>query len=147
MTNRERLQQIAGVWEGTYTHLTPNGQVVDQYASRQETRLEGDNWYERIIYRWPDGREQTLDFRARFEGDQLIFDDPKFHGEFFRITNEISIFSYSWKDKPNVRIVETIVFTESDRKSRLWQMFENGALIKVTVIVEQRVADQPAIWY
>lgn len=50
MTMKERLSSIAGVWEGTYTHLTPDGAVLDHYASRQETRLEGDHWYERIIY-------------------------------------------------------------------------------------------------
>lgn len=140
MTNRERLRQAAGVWEGIYTHLTPEGQLIDQHASRQETRLEGDQWYERIIYRWPDGRQQTLDFHARLEGDQLVFDDPQFHGQLFHVTDDISIFSYYWKDRPNNRVVETIVFKGQDRKARLWQVFEGNELIKVTIIVERRVA-------
>jgi hypothetical protein len=147
MTRRERLEKIVGVWEGTYTHLTPDGKVLDQYASRQECRLEGDHWYERIIYQWPDGREQTLDFRAQFAGDELIFEDARFHGESFRVTDEISIFSYYWKDRPQVRVVETIVCDLQDRKSRVWQTFEDGALVKVAVIAEKRAAGESAIWY
>jgi hypothetical protein len=147
MTRKERLAKIAGVWEGTYTHLTPEGKVLDQYASRQECRLEGDDWYERIIYQWPDGREQTLDFRARFAGEDLVFEDARFHGESFRVTDEISIFAYYWKERPQVRIVETIVCDLQDRKSRVWQTFEDGELVKVTVIVERRADGTPTVWH
>ncbi|MBI3949678.1 MAG: DUF3598 family protein [Acidobacteria bacterium] len=147
MTLKERLFQITGVWEGTYTHLSPSGHVLDHYASRQETRLEGDRWYERIIYRWPDGRQQTLDFRAGFVGDHLRFDDPDFSGETVIVNEDILVFPYYWKDWPNVHIVETIVLASTDYRSRLWQTFENNELVKLTVIVERRVAGEPEIWY
>jgi catechol 2,3-dioxygenase-like lactoylglutathione lyase family enzyme len=146
LTLKERMSQWTGVWEGTYRHLTPGGEVLDQYASRQETRLEGDRWYERITYRWPDGQEQTLDFRARFEGERLIFDDPHFHGESFVLDN-IIVFPYYWKDRPHYRIVETIVFADHDRRSRLWQTLDNGELVKVTVIIERRIEGEAAVWY
>lgn len=152
MMTRERLAQIAGVWEGTYTHLTPGGEILDQHQSRQETRLECDRWYERIIYRWPaqDGRqarEQTLDFRARFVGDELVFDDARLQGEAFGVTDEIGVFAYYWKDNPRVRVVETIVCDAARHKARVWQTFEDGALTRVTIIVERRVAEEPAIWH
>ena len=147
MEKRARLARIAGVWEGTYTHLTAAGEVIDRYASRQECRLEGDHWYERIGYRWPDGRVQMLDFRAQFVGDELVFEDARLHGELFAVTDEISIFAYHWKDRPNVRIVETIVCDLARRKARLWQTFADGALVKVTIIDERRTDEQPELWY
>jgi hypothetical protein len=152
MMTKARLAQIAGVWEGTYTHLTPGGEILDQHQSRQETRLEGDCWYERIVYRWPDrdgrqAREQTLDFRARFVGDELVFDDARLQGEAFSVMDEIGVFAYRWKDTPRVRVVETIVSDATHHKARVWQTFEDGALAKVTIIVERRVAEEPAIWH
>jgi hypothetical protein len=147
MTLKERLSAITGVWEGTYLHLSPVGQVLDQYASRQETRLEGDAWFERIIYRWADGREQTFDFRAAFnDAGEMIFDDPNFHGETFLVNAQVLVFPYHWKNRPaGNHVVETIVFSDDRYKSRIWQAFENGELAKVTVIVERKTDESPAI--
>ncbi|MCS6804614.1 MAG: hypothetical protein RMM98_10795 [Acidobacteriota bacterium] len=147
MTERERLQAIAGVWLGTYTHLTPDGTVLDRYTSRQECRLEGDQWYERIIYRVGTDEQQTFDFRARFVGEELVFEDAQLHGQTTRVSDDVSIFDYYWKDRPHIRIVETIVVSRPDRKSRIWQTFEHGQLVKVTIIDERRSDEQPAIWY
>lgn len=154
MTLQERLAQTTGVWEGTYTHLKPDGTVLDHYASRQETRLEGNHWYERVIYRWPaqagePPREQTLDFRASFDatGEQMLFNDPDFFGQTFLITDDIFVFPYHWKNRPGQRVVETIVFSSATQKSRLWQSFDHGELVKITVIREHRVDEQPVVWY
>jgi hypothetical protein len=153
MTLKERLSQITGVWVGTYTHLTPSGDRLDQYESRQETRLEGDAWFERIIYRWPaadgaPGREQRFDFRAAFNAEgEMIFDDPNFHGETFLVNDNVLLFPYHWKNQPaGNHVVETIVFSRERHKSRVWQSFENGELARVTVIVERKTDEQPEIW-
>lgn len=147
MTNRERLTRIAGVWAGTYTHLTPDGKMLEQFASRQECRLEGDNWYERIIYQYADKPDVTLDFRARFDGDELVFDDLQIKGDTFQVTDEIMIFAYHWKDNPQRKVVETIVCDFDNIKSRIWQTFDHGVLTKVTIIDEHRVNEQPELWY
>ena len=148
MTLRERLGGVAGVWVGTYTHLSPDGAVLERFASRQETRLRGDRWYERIVYRHPDGRSEALDFRAGFDatGERMIFDDPRFHGEAFPLGEDVLVFPYHWKDRPDRRTVETVVFSSADRRSRVWQTFEGGELARVTVIVERRVPEEPAEW-
>lgn len=147
MTLKERLATITGVWEGTYTHLTPAGELIDRYASRQETRLEGDRWYERIVYRWPDGSEQTFDFRAAFnDAGEMVFDDADFHGETFIVKENILVFPYHWKNRPQGNhVVETIVFSNDSYKSRVWQTFEDGELAKVTVIIERRTDQHPEV--
>ncbi len=154
MTLKERLAQVTGVWEGAYTHLKTEGALLDQHAARQETRLAGNRWYERIIYRWPAqagaaGKEQQLDFRASFDetGERMLFDEPDFFGQTFIVSDDIFVFPYHWKNRPGQRVVETIVFSSPTNKARLWQSFEQGELIKITVIVERRIDEQPAVWY
>jgi hypothetical protein len=144
---KRRLAQVAGVWEGTYTHLNPRGELLDRHHSRQETRIEGDLWFERILYRWEDGREEKTDFRGRFTEEGLVLDDPDFHGETFLVRDDIVIFPYQWKSRPQTRIVETIVFPDDERRTRLWQVLEQGELVKVTVISERRLPGEVAeVW-
>lgn len=154
MTLRERLAQYAGVWLGTYTHLTPEGQLLDQHSSRQETRLDGNTWYERVIFSWPavDGtpaRTQQVDFRAGFSklGDRMTFDDANFFGQTYVVGADIFVLPYHWKNKPDQRVVETLVCSGPTRKSRVWQSFEADRLVKVTVIDEQLSDEQPEVWY
>ena len=146
---KERLRQVTGVWVGTYTHLTPRGELLDTFTSRQETRLEGYDWYERVTYHWPEGDAIQFDFHAQFDraGERMIFDDPNFHGELKFVNDHIFVFPYHWKSKPATRVVETIVMVSPSYKSRVWQSFDNGELTKVTIIVEHRVDALPEIWY
>lgn len=144
---REALQKVTGVWVGDYTHLEPDGALVDRHACRQEVRLIGDAWFERIIYRWPDGREEVQDFRARVDGERMVMDDPNFHGETFRVRDDLIVFPYFWKDRPERRIVETVVFTDTDHRTRVWQTHVGTDLQRLTVIREtRRPAETPAEW-
>ena len=152
LISQSLLASRTGVMAGTYTHLRPDGALIDHFASRQETRLEGDNWYERIIYRWADGREQTLDFRAKFAGEgdmkRMVFADPDFHGESFQVSNDIYVFPYFWKNRPETKIVEIITYVDEKRRSRIWQTFEYGELTQITVIVEKFVEGaKPTVWH
>ncbi|NOT63736.1 MAG: DUF3598 family protein [Acidobacteria bacterium] len=146
---KERLRQVTGVWAGTYTHVTPKGEVLDTFTSRQETRLEGNDWYERVTYQWPEGDAIQFDFHARFDamGETMIFDDPNFHGEVIFVNDQVYVFPYHWKAKPQSHVVETIVMVTPHYKSRVWQTFEQGELIKVTIINEHRASAVPEIWY
>jgi hypothetical protein len=147
MALREHLTRMLGVWRGEYVHMRPDGEVMDRHESRQEARLEGDRWYERVVYRWPDGREEVHDFRGRLEGNDLILDDPDFHGETFVVVDGLFVFPYHWKDRPDQRIVETIVFAGEQRRSRVWQTIEDGQLARVTAITETFAPDEePACW-
>jgi hypothetical protein len=147
MELKRRLAQVTGVWEGTYTHVDSSGELLDRHFSRQETRIEGDRWFERILYRWEDGREKKTDFRGHFAEEGLVLDDPDFHGETFLVRDDIVIFPYHWKSHSQTRIVETIVFANDERRTRLWQTLEHGELVKVTIISERRLPGEVAeVW-
>lgn len=136
---RARLAQHEGVWEGTYTYLTPRGDLVDQHSSRQETRVEDDAWSQHINYVWPDGRRASFDFHARLEGDRLVYDDKAFEGVFEPVNGHVALVTGGWKDYPGRTLVETVTTVEDGRQARTWQVFEDGALLLVVTIDEHRV--------
>lgn len=111
--------------------------------------MEGDDWYERVTYQWPEGDAIQFDFHARFDvtGEKMIFDDPNFHGEVKFVNDKVYVFPYYWKANPGTHVVETIVMESVDYKSRVWQTFEGGLLVKVTIITERRINAYPEIWY
>ena len=66
-------EKIAGVWEGTYTVLDPSGKQLDHFPSRQEGRMEGTQWTERVIY-LREGQEPYEHFyHATVDGDHVEF--------------------------------------------------------------------------
>ena len=141
------LGGIAGVWEGTYTHLTPAGGLIERYGSRQETRLRGTDWFERIIYTREGQEREVLDFKARITGDTVTFDDPDFHGISYLVEGRLTVFPYHWKSNPSREIVEIITLATDIYRTRLWQTFDDGALTRLTVIEESRRRDQtPDEW-
>ena len=78
---QDRLARVVGVWEGTYTSVTPTGELIERYRSRQETRLDGDVWRERITY-LRDGEEPEVhDFVGRFRDGVLVFEDDDISGD------------------------------------------------------------------
>ena len=148
-TLRSVLTGLLGVWEGEYRHLDPAGAALETFASRQETRLEGDLWFERITYTRPDGSApEVLDFRARFDGEhQVVFDDPAFEGHSRLVGERHLLFPYRWKARPEVEVVELITLVSEGYRTRLWQQFSHGVLDRMTVIEEHRVAGaDPAVW-
>jgi hypothetical protein len=150
-TFTQLLSGIAGVWEGTYTHLLPSGELIERFGSRQETRLRGQQWFERIVYSRDGHEPEVLDFRAGIDGERMIFDDPHFHGESFLVEGRITVFPYHWKNQdpngPQAEIVEIIVLATDEYRTRLWQTFHDGKLVRLTVIEEQRrVNETPAEW-
>ena len=146
-TLREILNNITGVWEGTYSHFKPDGTLIEKYGSRQETRLDGNNWFERILYSYNDKPKETLDFRAILSGENLLFEDENFLGRTIVASPTIYVFPYTWKNKPHLSILEIINMVTNDYRTRLWQHYEHGKLIKTTVIEETRTpGGNVAIW-
>ena len=145
---RDVLASIAGVWVGTYTHLSPSGAVVDRFASRQETRLENDLWFERVIYRPSQSGTVVLDFRGRFTDDgDLVIADPTFEGRSTLVRDRYVLFPYRWTNEPDVEVVELVTIATTDYRTRLWQRFQAGRLDRITVVEEhRRPHESPAVW-
>ena len=144
-----RVGSVGGVWVGTYRRMTPTGELIEEYTSRQESRAVGAIWYERVTYRWPDGREKTLDFKARLEpsGIHVYEKDGRLRGETILTGKGHVIFPYVWHDLPDVSVLEVQNYISENRRTRLWQRVEGGRLTEIMVIEEDRRPDEtPAEW-
>ena len=138
---KERLSRVVGVWEGAYTSVTPDGDLIERYRSRQETSLDGDVWRERITY-FRDGQEpQTYDFTGRFEGGKLLFEDDDISGDTYFVGDDILVLPYTWKSRPDEQVVETVILATPSHKARVWQVFDRGELVWVMIINEHLAAD------
>lgn len=137
---QDRLAGVVGVWEGTYTSVTPDGELIERYRSRQETRLDGDLWRERITY-FRDGREpEVYDFTGRFVDGRLVFEDDDISGDALLAGDDILVLPYTWKSRPDERVVETVILATPSHKARVWQVFDRGELVRVMIIKEWLVA-------
>ena len=131
---------MVGVWEGTYTSVTPTGELIEKYRSRQETRLDGDVWRERITYFREDQEPQTYDFAGRFEDGMLLFEDDDISGDTYFVDDDILVLPYTWTSRPQERVIETVVLATPTHKARIWQVFDSGELVRVMIISEHLVS-------
>ncbi|GAA4523756.1 MULTISPECIES: DUF3598 family protein [Nonomuraea] len=147
MTIADILRDMSGVWEGTYTVLAPDGTVLERYPSRQEGRMEGTDWTEKVVYLREGAEPAVRHYRAIVDGDSVQFVDTEMWGTTARAGDQAIVFTFGWNDRPQERIVEMSMPT-GDYRTRLWQHFEDGALSRLTVIEERRVPGaEPERWY
>jgi hypothetical protein len=136
-------QKVAGVWAGTYTVLTPSGEVLESFPSRQEGRMEGITWTEKVTYFRPDQAPYEHYYHATVDGDSVNFHNPDMWGVTSRIGEEAVTFAFGWDSRPDERIIE-LTRPDGDHRSRVWQHFVGGELTKLTVIKERRVPGEEA---
>jgi hypothetical protein len=137
-------EKIAGVWAGTYTVLQPDGTLLERFDSRQEGRMEGTTWTERVTY-LREGQEPYEHFyHATVHGDSVVFHNSNMWGETSRIGEEAIIFSFGWNERPDERIIE-VSRPVGDYRTRVWQHFAKGELSKLTIIEERRVPGAEAL--
>jgi hypothetical protein len=147
MTIADILRDMSGVWEGTYTVLAPDGAVLERFPSRQEGRMEGTDWTEKVTYLREGAEPAVRHYRAIVDGDSVQFVDTEMWGTTSRAGDQAIVFTFGWNDRPQERIVEMSMPT-GDYRTRLWQHFEDGKLSRLTVIEERRIPGaEPERWY
>ena len=145
---RDFLLSVCGVWLGQYTHLTVDGAVQETFASRHELRLIDGRWYERVVYRPGEPREEVHDFRGAFQNDgTLRLDAPGFQGVARLVEENRLYFGFRWDSRPGERVSELVSVPSPDRKVRVWQKFVDGKLSGLNLITEVRSPDlEPVEW-
>lgn len=144
------IGKAGGVWVGSYRRMTPEGALLDEWRSRQESRGEAGTWYERVTYSWADGRSRTMDFKARLEPDGVhVYEkDTRLRGRTYITGAGQVVFPYVWHDTPGVRVLEVQNYISATRRTRLWQRVDGDTLVEVMVIREDKLpGEKPAIWY
>jgi hypothetical protein len=142
---RKDIGKTGGIWEGSYRRMRPDGSLIEEFASRQVSRAAGDTWHEQITYRWADGRSKTMDFVAKLRADGVheYDEDSLLRGRTYLTGAGQVIFPYSWHDKPGVNVLEVQHYIRADKRTRVWQRFDDENLTELMIIQERRVADAP----
>ncbi len=147
MTIADILKGMHGVWNGTYTILEPGGTLIEQFPSRQEGRMEGTDWTEKVVYLKEGAEPHVMNFHAIVDGDSVQFQDTRMWGSTVRAGDQGILFTFGWHDRPQERIVE-LSRRSGERRTRLWQHFEDDRLVRLTVIDEERVPGaEPERWF
>ena len=54
----------------------------------------------------------------------------------YLVGDDILVLPYTWKSRPQEKVVETVIMATASHKARVWQVFENGELVRVMIISE-----------
>jgi hypothetical protein len=152
-----------GIWEGTYSYLTPDNQVVDQHRSLLVCRVLDDDaehpYRQTNITLWPDGRVWRMEYPARYRDGRIHFDDALIAGHFAELPDGLLrrtiVGTWRWK-KPeqwlqrpcgDVEMFEMIQNSRDGRhRSRTWHWIEDGAVILRTLVQETHTSRHWRSW-
>ncbi len=136
-----------GIWEGTYTRISPEGQLIDRWKSRLTIRMEGERGYHQINeYIWDDGHVEFHDFGvAQFDENwELQFDNPRILGHAWETQNSVNLV-WEYKDRPGSKLYEMIDLIGDDERTRIrtWKWSFNDQFEGITMIHEKKTSDDP----
>lgn len=133
--------QHTGIWEGTYTRLNPQGQVIDHHKSRLTLSLDGNKWSQTNEYTWADGKREFHDFGVSYfdDNERLQFDNPRIKGESWESGDNIILW-WTYKNEPGTMLYEIITLLGDGHRMRTWQHSRNGVFEGLTMIEERRVS-------
>jgi hypothetical protein len=143
------LRWHAGIWEGEYTHLSAaDWSVVGTQRFRISVEVfdSGPVSYRQSSHYWhPDGHEETLAYEGvvRASGDRVVFDNGRIRGECWAITLDTLYLWFGFAAMPESHVTEMIQLAGGGgHRARTWHWFRDGALEKVTLVRERRVAER-----
>jgi hypothetical protein len=132
-----------GQWAGEYIHVDSDGVILDRHSSKitVEFRDTGRPYYQTNEYTWSDGRREFIEFPADYGDGKVLFDTDRITGHAWEIDPRTIMLTWSYKHDPEQYLYETIqIDTAGQHRARTWHWFENGELVKRTLIKEHRLA-------
>lgn len=135
-----------GVWEGTYTRIAPNGEILWSHKSRLSLHLEGNAWRQSNLYTFADGKVEFHNFGlSHFDNDGVMtFDNPRIYGKSWESEGSIILW-WEYREEPGSKLYEIINLLEAGHRMRVWQHSRNGVFEGLTMIEEWKRADQSEI--
>ncbi|WP_250631861.1 DUF3598 family protein [Rhodoflexus caldus] len=132
-----------GVWEGTYTRLSPDGKVLDHHKSRLTLRLNGNCWEQLNEYFWDNGRYERHNFGKNYfnEAGIMTFDNDRIYGTSWESGDSI-ILEWTYKADPGSKLYEIINTIGPGHRMRVWQWSHSGRFEGLTMIEERQVSTQ-----
>lgn len=137
------LARGCGTWTGTYTHITPDGDVLDKHAIDTISRFPDDGSADfslDIRNSWSDGRETRITLQADYRNGRLEWRD-RLVGWMEEIDDRTVYLNFTYADDPSIRVCEMIQNSpDGQHRARTWHWFRNDRLFKITLTNETRTA-------
>ncbi|GAA0928103.1 DUF3598 family protein [Nonomuraea longicatena] len=137
------LARHEGRWTGTYTHLDPQGTLLDRHSSHLTCTIVDERTYHQVNrYTWDDGRTEEIAFPGTYlGGGRCGFDTERITGEFWELDASTIYLTWLYKAAAaDLRLFELIVLSDDgEHRSRVWQWIQSGVCVKRTIIDERRV--------
>lgn len=137
------LSKHLGEWSGEYTHLDPQGHVIDRHSSHLRCWVPDDGSFDVIqvnTYTWPDGRQDVFEFGGKIVDGICRFDTDRITGEMSQIDDQVIVLTWSYKFDPTNYLYELIqISLDGQQKCRTWHWMEGDRLAKRTIINETKL--------
>jgi len=142
------MRDHEGVWEGTYRHIGPDADIIDQHhvRIRCEFPTEGDYVYiQHNHFIWDDGREYKAVLPGVFRNGRLWWDTDSFHGSAWQTKDGFILLNLDRKDERNSCFYEMIMMGSNQtgvgaHRARTWHWFRDGQLYKRTLCDETKIS-------
>lgn len=133
-----------GKWEGKYTHLNMDAEIIDQHDAAVVCEFPEMGEYPYIQYNhftWKDGRELKSELPGKYKDGRLRWDTETFIGSAWESHDGIILLNLDRKDEPGARFFEMInLGATGNNRARIWHWFKDGRLFKRTLCDEWRVS-------
>lgn len=137
------LARHAGDWQGTYTLVDTEGNILDKHKSHLTCQFPEDGSYSYLQinrYEWPDGKREEHQFPGTYRDKKLWFDTERIEGKAWEVDDSTIILWFSYKTIPNAYLYEMIQISPCNNyRSRTWHWFKNNQLFQRTLIQEERM--------
>jgi predicted dehydrogenase len=141
------LARHAGVWEGRYRHIDPDGREQETCLFRIAVEFpdEGAAYRQTSHYWWPDGRTDQLIFEAQYADGRLHWDSGRIRGSLWALDDMSFYLRFAFTEDPGSEVCEMIQLSaDGEHRARTWHWFRGGRLWRITLVSERRVSLQPA---
>jgi hypothetical protein len=137
------LVRHEGEWVGRYIYVDAAGQIVDQHASHLTCSFPADgsgDYFQINRYTWDDGRTEEHRFPATFKDGKIWFDSERILGHAWEVDDKTVILTWHYKTDPGNYLYEMIQLSPcGNHRARTWHWFDNGELVRRTLIKETRL--------
>lgn len=137
------LARHEGAWEGAYTHMDVNNQVIESHKSHLICRFpeEGEwDYHQTNRYTWDDGRSEEILFPAKYAEGRIWWDTERIEGCAWEIDPRTICLTWKRKDLPGAYLYEMIQISDDNTKrGRTWHWFKDDELFQRTLVKERRV--------
>ena len=100
----------------------------------------GCDYFQTNEYTWADGRKERFEFPATYTNKRIWWDTERIEGQAWEIDDSSIVLTWRRKDIKDSSLYEMIQLSEDgNKRARTWHWFENGELVKRTLIKEERV--------